>query len=104
MLRNITTCFIFAVSKSNDMRKAINVTETRLQQTGLGRIDKKEMVSFRMVAIDNYGQTTLSSFLNRLIEKGRLPYEFKKKLSHSFTNEFLTDLLNKNEDLFEVQF
>lgn len=86
------------------MRKAINVTETRLQQTGLGRIDKKEMVKTNMVAIDNYGQLPSSSFISRLIEKGRLDYSYMKKRSHTFTNEFLTELLNKNIDLFEPQF
>lgn len=95
---------IFASSKRNDMRKAINITETKEVTVSLGRFDKKSMNTTRMVQIDNYGQTTLSGFLLRLIEKGRLPYEFRKKLSNSFTNDFLTDLLNKNEDLFEVQF
>lgn len=95
---------IFVLSKSNDMRKAINVTEEKEVTISLGRFEKKAMNITRMVQIDNYGQTTLSGFILRLIEKGRLPYDFRKKLSNSFTNEYLTDLLQKNEDLFEVQF
>lgn len=89
---------------SNKMRKAVNITETRLQQIGLGRVDKKEMVTTNMIAIDNYGQMPSSSFIKKLVDKGRLDWSYRSKAAHFFTNEFLTDLLNKNIDLFEPQF
>lgn len=90
--------------QTNDMRKAINVTVTKEVTVSLGRFEKKAMDTTRMIEIDNYGQIPSSSFIKRLVDRGRLAWEYRAKASHAFTNEFLTELLNKNEDLFEVQF
>lgn len=102
-MHNSECCYI-CIIKHNKMRKAVNIIETRLQQTGLGRVDKKEMITTNMIAIDNYGQMPSSSFIKKLVDKGRLSWEYRAKAAHFFTNEFLTELLNKNIDLFEPQF
>jgi hypothetical protein len=86
------------------MRTAKTVIETVNQEVSLGRQTTRQIATYIMVEIENYGRTGSQDFINTLIRNGRLDYSFYKKRTQRFSDEFLTELLNKNEDLFPVQF
>lgn len=53
------------------------------------------------IQVQGYGTLPTTSFLSRLIEKGRLNRsDFKKGLNIRITEEYATKLLRENEDLF----
>jgi hypothetical protein len=85
-------------------RTATNYTRNQTGFTSYGRNEVKVTGTENMIAIDNYGSVTSQHFINRLVESGRLPLEFRKKRTQIFTNEFLTETLNNNLDLFPIEF
>lgn len=86
------------------MRTATNYQEKNNATCGWGANVKNCTDMVNKIAITNYGTVTAQSFINILVENGRLPYEYRRKRTQVFADSFLTDLLNNNEDLFPIQF
>jgi len=85
------------------MRQAINTTANATGSYGFGYNQKRVTGTENKVVIDNYGTVTSQSFINRLVENGRLDHSYIQKRTQIFSNDFLTTLLNQNEDLFPAQ-
>lgn len=85
-------------------RKARFVSDNADVITGVGKNLKNEKMKENFIEIDGYGRIPAQSFINKLIEKGRLPNEMRKKITQRFSDEYYTELLNKNIDLFPKQF
>ncbi len=55
------------------------------------------------IVIEGYGTLPTSSFISKLVEKGRLPASALKDRNVQLSEEYATKLLNDNADLFPVQ-
>ena len=90
--------------KEDGERKAKLVTEEGDVISGSGSYKKNIHVKDVMIEIDNYGRVDAQSFINRLVEKGRLGREYLKNITKRYSDEWYTKMLNENLDLFPKQF
>lgn len=78
------------------------ITRTENVTYSIGRyIEKRDVETKNFVGLDGKVSVTVQSFILRLVENGRLPWEARKTTGHTFTDAYLTKLLNENIDLFK---
>lgn len=78
------------------------ITRIEKATVSIGRSIEKQIFEKRnFVGIDNKGSIPAMDFINKLVNAGRLPWEMKKATGNTFTDAYLTQLLNENIDVFQ---